>query len=184
MATRLESVIEQIDRLNAQDPRGYELPYSQWITDWVKRLSPKPSEELLIAARGQHVQRWTVPRDRYPRDRTGYLAWRETLKKFHAETVAGLMRTAGYPEKSVQKVERIILKKNIREPESQIIEDALCLVFLERQFADLARKEPEEKMIEILRKSWRKMGKAGRAEALKLPLCDSEKSLLKKACSA
>ena len=178
---RLEQVLSEIDRINRTDPRGYELPYSEWLTEWVRRLDPNASEELLIAARGQHVGRWKIPREQFPMDRKGYLAWREELKTFHAKTVAGLMRQAGCPPESVQKVERIILKKNIRDPQAQTVEDALCLVFLERQFTDLRLKETEEKMLEILRKSWRKMGEKGRAEALKLKFPPEEEGLLKKA---
>jgi hypothetical protein len=120
---------------------------------------------------------------KYPDDRKGYLQWRETLKGFHAGQVGTIMRKTGYSGERVEKVARIILKKNIRDPESQTLEDALCLVFLERQFADLSQKEPEEKMIEILRKTWRKMGERGRAEALKLSLSGPEKILLQKALS-
>ncbi len=183
LAERLQRVLEAIDEANGRDPRGYELPYSQWLTDWVRRLEADASEELLIAARGQHIRRWEIPRESYPDDRKGYLQWREALKGFHAEEVGKIMREAGYPGEAVEKTARIILKKNIREPESQTLEDALCLVFLERQFSDLSRKEPEEKMIEILRKSWRKMGEKGRAEALKLPLSEPEKALLQRALS-
>jgi hypothetical protein len=178
---RLQRVLRTIDEANAQDPRAYELPYSQWVTDWVKRLEPHASEELLISARGQHIRRWEIPRENYPDNRKGYLLWRETLKGLHAEQVGKIMREAGYPEESIEKAARIILKKNIRDPESQTVEDALCLVFLERQFEELSKKEPEEKMVEILRKSWRKMGEKGRAEALKLPLSEPEKALLQKA---
>lgn len=180
---RLQKTLNAIDQANHADPKGYELPYSQWMTDWVRRLEPNASEELLIAARGQHVCRWEIPRDSFPDDRKGYLAWREKLKTLHAERVAGFMREAGYPDDSIQKVERIILKKNIRDPEAQTVEDALCLVFLEKQFSDLANKEPEDKMVEILRKSWRKMGEKGRAEALKLSYPPEETALLKKALS-
>ncbi len=180
-SARLEQVLNEIDRINRTDPRGYELPYSEWLTGWVKQLEPHASEELLIAARGQHVARWKVPRDQFPMDRKGYLGWREKLKGLHAGTVSWLMRQAGYPPESIEKVERIILKKNLRDPEAQVVEDALCLVFLERQFTDLRLKEPEEKMLEILRKSWRKMGEKGRAEALKLKFPSEEETLLKKA---
>ncbi len=191
-SARFQQVIQKIDQTNAADPhrvtvegaaQPHELLYSKWMTDWVRRLEPNPSEELLIAARGQHIQRWTISREKYPLDRKGYLAWRETLKQFHAEKVGQIMQEAGYPSESIEKVQRIILKKNIRDLESQIVEDALCLVFLERQFADLSKKEPEEKMLEILRKSWRKMGEKGRAAALKLDLPPPEKALLQKALS-
>lgn len=187
---RLQQVLVAIDSLNRQDPSQEEmdgrsipkeLAYSVRLTDWVKRLEPHSSETLQIAARGQHVQRWTIPRSRYPDDRKGYLQWRQTLKEFHAKTVTALMRQAGYGEAAILQVEQIILKKNVREPETQIIEDALCLVFLETQFAPLRETEPDEKMIEILRKTWRKMGEKGRAEALKLKLPEPEKELLEKA---
>ncbi len=180
---RFQQVIEKIDAANAQDPHTYELDYSRWLTDWVKRLDPNASEMLLIAARGQHIHRWEIPRDKYPDDRKGYLLWRETLKRFHAEQVGKIMREASYPEDSIERVARIILKKNIRDSESQTVEDALCLVFLEHQFVDLSRKEPEEKMLGILRKTWRKMGEKGRAEALKLHLAEPESLLLQKALS-
>ena len=186
---QFQQVIRKIDEANAADPhkvqtesgpQPHELAYSGWVTDWVRRLEPAAGEELLIAARGQHICRWEIPRDTYPDDRPGYLRWREALKQLHAEKVGRIMREAGYPAESVEKTARIILKKNIRDPESQAVEDALCLVFLERQFADLNSKEPEEKMLEILRKSWRKMGEKGRAAALKLTLPAPEQALLKK----
>ena len=189
-AQQLQKVIHAIDAINARDPRTisvdgspkpYELAYSEWLTDWVKRLDPSASEELLIAARGQHIRRWEIPRESHPDDRKGYLLWRETLKGLHAEQTGKIMREAGYPDSSIEKTQRIILKKNIRDPDSQIVEDALCLVFLEKQFTDLREKEPEENMIEILRKTWRKMGEKGRAEALKIQLAEPERLLLQKA---
>ena len=51
----------------------YELAYSRWLTDWVHKLAAGDgsttavlSEELTIVARGQHVQRWLLPRSSYP----------------------------------------------------------------------------------------------------------------------
>ena len=38
-----------------------------------------------------------------------------------------------------------------------MLEDALCLVFLEYQLADLAAKTAEDKTINALQKSWQKM---------------------------
>lgn len=180
---RLAKVLDAIDRVNQTDPKKYEFPYSQWVTEWVKKLEPNPSEELLIAARGQHIARWEIPRDSFPDDRKSYLAWREKLKGMHAEKIGALMREAGYPAESIAKVERIILKKNLRDPESQIVEDALCLVFLEHQFTDLLHKEPEATMVEILRKTWRKMGEKGRAAAMTLSLTPEQLTLVQKALS-
>src|SRR5688572_17246669 len=137
---RLKSVIAAIDDLNGKDPNidtieNFEYPaellYSKRLSDWVLKLAPQASEELRIAARGQHLCRWMIPRDKYPMDRGGYLRWREDLKKFHAEKVGELMKNAGYDSKSIERTQAIILKKNLKEDaEVQIIEDSLCLVFL------------------------------------------------------
>ena len=190
-AGRLQRLLERIDALNAEDPNTdvvdgrphpRELLYAQRLSAWVLRLKPDASDALRIASRGQHVRRWTIPRDRYPRTRGGYLRWRETLKTFHAEEVARLMQEAGCPDPDIQRVRTLILKKAAPgDSEAQALEDALCLVFLETQFADLRRKTPEEKMLDVLRKTWKKMGAAGRAEALKLPLGAPEQALLARA---
>ncbi|MBI2104349.1 MAG: DUF4202 domain-containing protein [Candidatus Omnitrophica bacterium] len=190
-ADRFAQVLDRIDQLNREDPTTEraggtavprELLYAQRLTDWVRRLAPDASEALQIAARGQHVQRWTIPRERYPRGRAGYLKWRETLKAFHAKTVAGLMREAGYPEDAIQQVERIMSKRHLADDaDSQTLEDALCLVFLETQFAALRAKTPDEKMREVLQKTWQKMSPRARSEALQLPLGEGERCLLSEA---
>lgn len=190
---RFQHLIERIDQLNSQDPNHEvvegvahprELVYSKRLTDWVLRLNPTASEALRIAARGQHLCRWTIPRDRYERNRQGYLRWREVLKKFHADTVAALMREAGYPEDAMQRVRALILKKQFEtDTEAQTLEDALCLVFLETQLRELCEKTTTDKMQDIIRKTWRKMSPRGRTAALQLPLGDAEKAVLSQALS-
>ena len=191
---RLTRLLERIDQLNREDPtteliRGVATPrefvYSQRLTDWVLRLNPGASEALRIAARGQHLCRWLIPRDRYERNRRGYLRWRETLKRFHADKVAALMREVGYPDDLAQSVQSLITKRCVPgDPEAQTLEDALCLVFLETQFADLRGKTPEATMKEVLRKTWKKMSERGRAEALRLRLGEAERKLLTQSLGA
>lgn len=112
----------------------------------------------------------------------GYLQWRHRLKQFHAEKSGAILREIGYSDEAIQRVQNLNLKKNFpADPESRILEDALCLVFLERQLADLAGKSTEEKVINALQKSWAKMSPAGQAEALKLSYAPREKALLEKA---
>src|SRR5439155_8492595 len=115
----------------AEHPR--ELIYAQWLTDWMLKLCPQASEELRLAARCQHLCRWQVPRDSYPMTRAGYLRWRGDLKKFHAQKAGEILRETGYPEEVITRVQALNLKKNFpQDPESLVLEDALCLVFLER----------------------------------------------------
>lgn len=191
---RLQRVLDRLDALNREDPntdlveglaRPRELAYAERLTGWVLRLEPQASEALRIAARGQHVRRWTIPRERYERTRRGYLKWRETLKTLHADTVAGVMQAEGYDEPSIARVRRIILKKDLAtDPETQTIEDALCLLFLEMQFHDLRRKTPDATMVQVLRKTWGKMSERARAEALRLPLAPDDRAILERALAA
>ena len=191
---RLETVLEAIDAYNQRDPsvelvdgqpQPREWVYAQHLTRWVLRLNPAASEILRIAARGQHIGRWTVPRDSYPLTRGGYLRWREDLKKFHAQTVAGFMTQAGYPAEDIEHTRAIMLKKNFAaDPDAQTLEDALCLVFLETQLVEFRKKTTEDKMLDILRKSWKKMSEKGRAAALTIAYSPEEKKLIEKALTA
>src|SRR5687767_8392766 len=135
---RLARALKRLDEMNAEDPHKKELPFADRLEAWVRRLDPTPSEELIIAARGQHVRRWTIPRDSYPEGRAAYLRWREELKHMHSATVVQIMRDEGYEEAVVDRAKQIVLKKNLTtNPDTQTIEDALCLVFLETQFENL-----------------------------------------------
>ena len=189
-----EKALTEIDRFNSQDPRQkivdgvahpQELTYSKSLTEWVLKLDPQASEALRIAARGQHIGRWTVPRAEYPADRSGYLRWREDLKLFHAGKVAGILRDVGYEEDFIQRVTSMMLKNNIKEDtDAQTLEDALCLVFFETQFMDLMEKTPVDKMKTLVRKTWKKMGAKGRDMALQMNLPLEEKHFLESILSA
>jgi Domain of unknown function (DUF4202) len=188
---RFQAAVRRFDEENSRDPNvetvngqphPREAVYARWLTDWVLRLSPDASEALRLAARCQHLCRWMIPRDSYPMTRVGYLQWREALKKFHAQRAGEILREVGYPNDLIERVQQLNLKKNFpRDPEGRVLEDALCLVFLEHQLADLAAKTAEDKVINAIQKSWHKMTLAGRDEALKLPYRPREKALLEKA---
>lgn len=187
--SRFTAAIARFDAANAKDPKHilcdgveqpYELVYSRWLTDWVSRLAPEASEPLRLAARCQHLCRWEIPRDAYPATRAGYLKWRQVLKEFHADKAAEILREVGYDAATIQTVRDLNLKKNFpADADSRVLEDALCLVFLERQFADLAAKTTEEKMVTALQKSWGKMTEPARAIALGLSYSEPQKRLLK-----
>jgi len=162
-----------------------ELVYAWWLTDWVLKLAPEAPEELRLAARCQHLCRWTVARNSYPMTRVGYLQWREALKRFHAQKAGEILREVGYDEEIVARVQSLNLKKDFpKDPETRVLEDALCLVFLERQLAELAAKTSEEKIINALQKSWKKMTAQGREWAMKLSYEPREKALLEKALAS
>lgn len=188
---RFRAALRRFDEENARDPntelvdgvpQPRELVYARWLSEWVLRLCPDASEPLRLAARCQHLCRWQIPRSAYPMTRAGYLQWREALKKFHAQKAGEILREVGYDEATILRVQELNLKKGFpHDAETRVLEDALCLVFLEHQLADLAARTPEEKVINALRKSWEKMTPAGRAAALKLSLGAGEKQLLARA---
>jgi len=135
-----------------------------------------------LAVRAQHIRRWTVPRGNYPMDRPGYLRWRAALAKFHAETAESMLRKAGYEEATVRRVGALIRKERLKlDPEAQLLEDAACLVFLENYFADFASHHDEAQVVEIVRKTWKKMSERGHAAALALPLAPHARALVEKA---
>jgi hypothetical protein len=179
---RFQAAISRIDAVNARDPRGYELPYAQRLTEWLSRLAPAASEELRLAAHAQHIARWEIPRDRYPAGRAGYLQWREDLKQFHARRAGEILTAVGYPPATVARVQDLIRKRDFpRNPEGRVLEDALCLVFLETQLAAATEKTGAEKMTDILRKTWHKMTPAGRALARGLPMSPAQRALVERA---
>lgn len=189
-----EKAIRRFDEENARDPNTaifegeripYELFYAQRLTEWVQRLSPSASEELLLAARCQHLCRWLIPRSSYEMTRAGYLQWRADLKQFHAGKAAEILGEVGYSPAVIERVRSLNLKRDLgRDPEVQVLEDALCLVTLEHQLGDLIRKTPREKLIGILQKTWRKMSPAAREAAVKLAYPERERELLEAALSS
>ena len=191
---RFEEAVRRFDEENSRDPntveaggvkKPRELVYAEWLTDWVLRRCPAASEELRLAARCQHLCRWMVPRSSYPMTRAGYLRWREELKKFHAQKAADVLREVGYAEDIVARVKNLNLKKEFPDdPETRVLEDALCLVFLEHQFAELANKTSDDKMINAVRKTWRKMTSAAHQLAAGLSYGPREKQLLERALGA
>ena len=187
MNEKFDAAIRRFDEENSRDPhlensRPRELLYAERLTDWVLKLCPDAGEALRLAARCQHICRWQSPRENYPMTRAGYLKWRADLKKFHAQKSGEILRETGHDDETIRRVQDLNLKKNFpADPEVRVLEDALCLVFLEFQFAALAAKSDDEKMINALRKSWEKMTEAARAEALKLDYGEREKNLISQA---
>lgn len=189
--TRFESAIILIDKTNSEDINTYpvhgleiskELLYSQRMSQKLLQFEPNASEELQIAARAQHIGRWKIARDEYPMDRVGYLKWRETLKKMHAGMAADILRTVGYDDEFIERVSFLINKKLIKkDDDSQTLEDVICLVFLEYYFEEFAEKHTNEKLIDILQKTWVKMSDKGHEAALKIKFSEKSLSLVKQA---
>jgi len=183
LSLRLTAVIADIDAANAQDPRHdsvagtsrpREVVYSERMSECLPRLYPDASEALRIAARAQHICRWQIPRQKYPLGREGYNAWRGACRDHHAALTSAIMRRHGYAENEIAQVAKIIRKEQLkRDPESQALENVVAVVFVEHYldaFVAEHKDYDDAKLVDILKKTLRKMDATGHAAALALPL--------------
>lgn len=172
MTERLQKALQAIDAANDADPtleNGQPAArlYGERMTAELARLFPDASEVLQIAARGQHVERWLLPRATYPMGKEGYFAWRREQGRRHAERVAGIMAMAGFPAEACDRVGMLLRKEGIkRDAEVQALEDVICFTFLRWYFHPFADSRDAAELLGIVEKTARKMSDAGRARAL------------------
>ena len=165
--------------------RPKELAHAELAGDWVRILCPEPSEALVLAARAHHVRRWEIPREREPSGRPGYHRWRRALQVYHAQIASEILVGEGYGAELVEHVSALLQKRGLgSDPDAQVLEDALCLVFLETQYRGLAERLAEEKLLEVTRKTLRKMSDTAIGLARALPLDDRDRALLERAAQA
>ena len=188
---RLQRVLSRIDEANAHDPSvvtmdGAAHPaaqlYGARMSAVLSALAPHASPHLQIAARGQHIERWSVPRDSYPQDRVGYLKWRKDLQAFHARRLGELMAEAGYDGDDQARVSDLVRKVGLKtDPEVQTLEDVACVVFLTHYGEDLFQRYDDDKVVDILRKTARKMSPCGIAHVGQLALSERNARLIGRA---
>lgn len=174
-----------VDPKRSTDGRAAELVYGERIETWVLKLAPDAPEILRLAARCQHLERWRTPRDTYPMDKAGYHAWRRGLYVKQAERAREILLASGVSETEAAEVATWVSKTGLKtNAGTQALEDAACLVFLENEIADFAAAHAdytEEKFVDILKKTWRKMSPAAQAAALALDLPAPIAALVKRA---
>ncbi len=193
-SARFDEAMKGFDAANAEDPNlesvdGTEMPkellYARRMSAWLERLEPNASEALRLAVRCQHIRRWVIPRQDYPIGRQGYKHWRKDLAAFHAETAGQILRDVGYDEGTIPRVGDLLIKKGLkRDPECQLLEDVICLVFLENTFDSFSAGHEDEKVIGIVRKTWSKMSPRGHEAALQLVLPERARALVEQALSS
>ena len=192
--------VAAIDAANGDDPntievrgevRPKELAHAELMTEWVRRLRADAGEALLLAARAHHLRRWAVPRSDYPEGRAGYLRWRRDLHDRHAADVGRILAEVGYDGDTIARVQALVAKRDqpargvAEDPDVRAMEDALCLVFVETQLRSLADQlDDEEKIVDVVRRTLRKMSPEGIAAALALPLPDADRAIIERATTA
>lgn len=175
----LESALALYDAANSKDPNlqmedGVEVPkellYSKRMLDMLSRFIPDAGDVAKLSVAAQHIERWKSPRSDYPMNRKGYHLWRTNLYKFHAETAATYLAEAGYDEETVECVKLAIGKKNLKtNDDTQVVEDIAALTFIEHYMTAMYEKftdYDEDKWIDIIIRTWKKMSPAAHDFAL------------------
>ncbi len=189
-----DKILAAIDLANSADPQTEnwqgqdqprELVYGQRMSLWLDRLYADASDELRIAVRAQHLERWLRPRSDYPDGRDGYRNWRVDCSAYHAKRAGEIMAEHGASRQQVDRVSSLIRKQNIKsDPDAQALEDCAALVFLEFYFNDFLVKYDdysEAKMIRIIQRTWKKMSETGQDAALSLDLDEQALAWVRKA---
>lgn len=186
----LDEIYRQIDLVNEKDERRIadpetgnagpqEIVYSRRMLHWLSVLAPNPSDELRIAVYAQHIGRFHKPRNTYPEGRTGYLQWKTALLQYHAELTSGILEKAGVPPDFIARVSKLLRKQGLgRDPQTQILEDCACLVFLELFYSDFAPTQDRAKMAGIVKKTLERMSDSAKTHAMQLPAAAHVKELL------
>lgn len=188
---RFQKAVDAFDAYNAQDPNeemvnGVSIPkellYAQRMSKRLLEFLPDANESLQLAARSQHIGRWEIARSNFPMDKKGYFQWRNELKKHHASIAWRILNKCGYESESIEAVCLLLLKKDLNNnPDTQILEDVICLVFLEYYVDEFATKYDDAKIIDILRKTAKKMSSHGLNAVSQIPLSSKIKMLIHEA---
>lgn len=193
-SAHFEAVIRDVDASNADDPRRimvdgverpYEVVYSERMSARLGAMYPDASKLLRIAARAQHIRRWDIPRNRYPEGRNGYNDWRKACREHHAALISGIMQRHGYDAAASGRVGMLIKKEQLKKDrESQALENVVDVVFIEHYFDEFLGKHAsydDDKLVDIVGKTLRKMSPKGHAAALVLRLPERTKLLIEAA---
>ena len=191
---RFEKAITTFDAYNLNDPHqelfegqlvSKELLYGQRMSQRLNDFYPAAPEYLKLAAHCQHIGRWEIPRESYAMDKKGYLQWRNVLKTHHAKLAEQILISCRYDQETIDKVKSLLLKKELfSNPDTQALEDVICLVFIEYYLQEFAEKHVPQKVVDILQKTLKKMSLRAREEAAKIPVSDKIKILIHQALEA
>jgi len=188
---QFKKAIDAFDAYNENDPNkeeykgkvfSKEVLYAQRMTNWLHQFAPDAPEYITLAARCQHIGRWEIARSNFPMDKKGYLQWRNQEKIHHAKIAEEILKTCQYDAETIDKVKFLLLKKELfTNADTQLLEDVICLVFIEFYIDAFAAKHDDEKMVDIIKKTLKKMSPKGIAATSGINLSEKIKSLIQKA---
>lgn len=179
---QLQQAFAAFDLYNSNDPnketyKGVTYPkevlYGQRMTARLNAYAPHASTALQLAARCQHIGRWEIARNSYPMDKKGYLQWRSFEKMHQAKIAEQILTECNFDKDTIEKVKFLLLKKELTtNEETKTLEDVICLVFIEFYLDNFAAPHDDEKVIDILKKTIKKMTPHALEEASKIKVSE------------
>lgn len=182
--------LNAIDAANAEDPNGFDgaplaLVQGRLATKWLTRLDPDATPELQVTVRAHHLRRWEVDRSEFDAGRAGYLRWRRENKRHQADSLAAILAELEWPETAIERTRGLLARTALRsDPETQTLEDAACLVFLETQFDELTTRIEHDRLVTIVQKTLAKMSPAAISVAAEVALSDNAGRVLAEAADS
>ncbi|MBL7857895.1 MAG: DUF4202 domain-containing protein [Cyclobacteriaceae bacterium] len=187
---KFQQAFDAFDAYNTKDPnqetfegKDYpkELLYAIRMTEKLKAYSPGAPEYLQLAVRCQHIGRWEIPRSSYPMEKKGYLQWRNQLKVHHAKIAEEILQQCNYDQATIDIVKFLLLKKDLQKnPDTQTLEDVICLVFIEYYLDTFAAQHDDAKVVDILQKTTKKMSRRALEATAEIPVTTRVKRLMEK----
>lgn len=178
----IEEAYEEFDLYNASDPsladyNGHMIPksviYGLRMSQCLEAYHPDASIEVKLAARSQHIGRWEIARSKYPMDKKGYHTWRTTLAEHHANIAGKILKELKYDPELIEKVKFLLQKKDLKNnPETQLLEDTIFLVFVRFYINEFAEKHDDEKMVDIIYKTLKKVSAKAIEKAGEIKMSD------------
>ena len=157
-------------------------PQPETASVLLEAMYPEASELLRIAAHGQHIRRFDIPRADFPQGRDGYNEWRRTCREHHAKLLRDIMSRHGYEDRDIEHVAALVKKEQLKkDKESQALENVVDVVFIEHYFDEFYGKYShydDAKIIDIIGKTLRKMSPKGHQAALALDLPERTRRLV------
>ena len=188
---QLQQAFDAFDLYNSADPNREifegdtypkEVLYALRMTEKLNDFAFDVPDYLQLAARSQHIGRWEIARNEYPMNRKGYLLWRSQLKLRHAAIAEKILRECKYGDDTIEKVKALLIKKQLHEnPDTQLLEDVICLVFILYYLDEFAAKHEDDTAVDIIQKTLKKMSPQGIAAAVKIPVSSKVSELIARA---
>jgi len=168
----LHETDSNLDIVNGSE-KPSELVYSQRMLETLAGFSSNADFALQLAVQCEHIERWKIARNLFPMDKPGYFQWRKAVMEFQLSRTVETLKTVGIDDADSAEVTDILSKKGKeKNDKAQIVEDVACIVFVQWYLEAFAAKHDFEKVVDIVRKTVKKMSNEGLNAVQAKPLSD------------